>query len=408
MQIGEILLAHGWVTWEQLVLAVGDQADLAVRAGRGGSRIRLCSLLVSRGAVDFDHASRALGERHGCAAVLRRHLERRDRTLADLLPATSARRLCVLPIGRLASGALIVCARDPSPALEAALSRALKQDVVIAAAPASYLERLVERTYPTDIELPIDVAEPISDVYALSDFEIEDVDDASAFAIEDDDDADAFSIEDDAAAFAIEDAEALDDFAIDIELHAGAPGGETGAPAARTAPPKSRALPVAIKARPGSEPARDPLDVLIASFADIDDLEWLFDVVMEYVSKRWAAALLLAVGERRAVGVRGHGRRLKPAATRALSLPLSEPSLIQLARDERRVVDEPPFDGRRAHADLAAVLGDPSHAIAAPIQTRGATSHVLVVGDPYAGHNGNAAPDLELLVEAIGVVIDRI
>jgi hypothetical protein len=394
MRIGDILLAHRWVDWEQLALAVGDQADLAERSGRGGSRIRLCSMLVSRGVLDFDDASRALGERFGCAAVLRRHLERRDKHVAALLPPHSARRLAVLPIGRLVNGALIVCARDPSPALQAALARALKQDVVIAVAPASYLERLVERTYAGDIDLTIDVTEPVSDVYTLGEFDIEDADDelAELDVVEADDDGD----------FAIDiDAPDLDDFAIDVDIP------EEAAKRAR----QSRPLPVEIRpiARAATEPpVRDSLDATIAAFGDIDDLEWLFDVVMGYVAKRWSSALLLSIGERRAVGLRGHGRRLKPATTSAFALPLSEPSLVQLARDEARVVDEAPLDTGRGHQSLLDALDKPVHAVAVPFTRDGQVVFVLVVGDPVEGDNTDAVLDLEVLAEATSLAVARL
>lgn len=366
MQVGEILLRHGWVEWEPLALALTDQADLAERAGPRGTRIRLCSLLVSRGAVDFDHAARALGEHFGCAAVLRRHLERRDRHLPSLLRTELARKLVALPIGRMASGALVVCVRDPSPALHAALVRALKQEVVIAVAPASYVERLVARAY-ADVEVPIEVGEPV-------------IEPANDFDIELDDSAD-------------------DDLAIDIEE---AP--EPAAPA-----PRHRPLPVEIKpvARPATEPpARDSLDALIASFPDIDDREWLFDAVMGYVAKRWTAAVLLAIGERRATGLRGHGRRLKPHTTRTLGLPLAESSLVQLARDERRVADDWIAEPGRGYVELLAALEDPAHPVAAPIRAGDAIAYVLVVGDPL--EDGDSVADLEVLAEAMSDVLERI
>src|SRR5690606_22107635 len=99
-----------------------------------------------------------LGEHFGCAAVLRRHLEQRDRQVPSLLRTELARKLTALPVGRLGNGSLIVCVRDPSPALQTALARATKQDVVLAVAPASYVERLVARTY-ADVDVPIEIGE---------------------------------------------------------------------------------------------------------------------------------------------------------------------------------------------------------------------------------------------------------
>lgn len=368
MQVGEILIRNGWVTWEQLALALADQADLAERAGHRARRIRLCSLLVSRGAIDFDHAARALGEHFGCAAVLRRHLERRDRHVPSLLRTELARKLTALPVGRLGNGSLIVCVRDPSPALHTALARATKQDVVLAVAPASYIERLVARTY-ADVDVPIDIGEAV--IEPAGDFDI--------------------TLADDSA----------DDIAIDIDLPP-APGPGT---------PRHTPLPVEIKpvSRPTTEPpVRDSLDALIASFPDIDDREWLFDVVMSYVAKRWSAALLLAIGERRATGLRGHGRRLGPNATRAFGIPLAEPSLVQLARDERRVVDEAPPHSARSHSELVAALDHAAQPTAAAIITRDEVSHVLVVGDAVPDSEADTIGDLEVLAEAMNEVLARI
>ena len=89
-RIGEILLEHAWVSRQLLERA------LAQHAARG---TRVCSWLVEQGAIDSDTASRALGEQHGVAAALERHLDRRDRSLAALLPAASAQLYTALPLG---------------------------------------------------------------------------------------------------------------------------------------------------------------------------------------------------------------------------------------------------------------------------------------------------------------------
>jgi hypothetical protein len=148
-RIGELLLEHGWVDQANLRRALSEQSLT------GGKR--LCSMLIARGLLDPDHAARALGEQYGVAAVLQRHLEHRDPALAELLPATLARSLCALPIGRTRSGDLIVCVRDPNADVEAALSRALDQPLVIAVAPASQLEQLIEQSYEADSGNEFDV-----------------------------------------------------------------------------------------------------------------------------------------------------------------------------------------------------------------------------------------------------------
>jgi hypothetical protein len=344
MRVGEILLEHDWVDWETLALALTEQR---------GSRLRLCSLLIARRVIDFDRASLALGEQHGTASVLRHHLVHRDRSVASLLPAPAARRVMALPIGRLGNGTLIVCARDPSDDLLAELSLEIGEPIVLAVAPARYVEKLVEQVY-SDIDVPIDVDEPDPDF----DLDVE-----------------------------------VDEPDVDIPIEIETPDAPK---------PKSRTLPVQIKT---TAAARDSLDTTIESFADIDELEWLFDVVMGYVAKRWAAALIVSLEDRRALGVRGHGQRLKPSATRSFILPLSDPSVVQLARDERRIVDEPPADaGKR----LAVTLDNAARPTAAPIRVGDQLAYVLVVGDPLTGDHDDSIRDLEVLTEALSEALSRI
>jgi hypothetical protein len=352
MRVGEILLEHGWIDWETLALALTDQR---------GSGVRLCSLLVARRQLEFDRASRALGEQRGTAAVLRKHLERRDRRVAALLPAGIARAHVALPIGRLGNGSLIVSTRDPTPALQADLSRVLRGPFVMAIAPARYIEQLVEHVY-ADVDVPIDVELDSGDDPAF-DFDI-DVEEPDT------------------------------DIPVEIEVDIDQP---------RPARPRSRALPAVI----ARNTTRDALDATIATFCDIDDLEWLFDAVMGYITRRWATGLVLAIGELHAVGVRGHGARLKPSATRALAVALDEPSIIQLARDERRLVTEPPARTGPGHRKLLAALGTEQPA-AAVIVKEDRVEHVIVVGDPLAGEREDAARDLEVLAEATSLAVERL
>lgn len=385
MRVGDILLERGWVDWAALVRALDEQP----RSG-----MRLCSLLIARGAVELDHASRALGEQLGVAAALRRHLEHRDPTLAALLPAGIARAAIALPIGRMSDGALIVCVRDPSRALHASLARALDDTVVLAVAPAHPLERLVERIYAprpsVDVDIEIDV-EPS----AAESLEIPvEVDVGTPHA----------------------------DVGFDIDVvtePADAGAAVDGAPAAAPSPtdpgptrPASKPLPVAI--RPIAPPAAAPrraghsLEGTIASFADIDDVDWLLDVVMTYVASRWGAAVLLAIRDGAAIGVRGHAPQLTDEGVRAFALPLVERSSVQLACEQQRLVDVPPAAPGAAQQQLATLLGEPPQLVAAPLTRGGEVAHVLVVGAPRSDDPDDAAVDLARLVEAIDDVRARI
>src|SRR5689334_8993504 len=99
MRIGELLV-------EQRKLR---QSDLARALNEKPANKRLISYLISKGLVDFDDASRALGEQKSVACALAKHLAGRDPTLATLIPAELGRSACVLPIGKTSKGAVIVC-----------------------------------------------------------------------------------------------------------------------------------------------------------------------------------------------------------------------------------------------------------------------------------------------------------
>jgi hypothetical protein len=136
-RIGELLIARG-VDPLNLSRALSDQPM---------TRHRVCSLLISRGLLELDDASRALAEQHGCAGALTKHLDGRDPAVAALLPASIAIPHQALPLGRTRNNELIICVRDPRPELHGALERAIRQRVLLAVAPASRLQELVADTY---------------------------------------------------------------------------------------------------------------------------------------------------------------------------------------------------------------------------------------------------------------------
>ena len=82
MRIGELLLERRALRPSELALALEEQA----RSGR-----RLCSLLISRGAIEFDDGARALGDQQGVPCALAKHLANRDPAVAGLIPAELGR-----------------------------------------------------------------------------------------------------------------------------------------------------------------------------------------------------------------------------------------------------------------------------------------------------------------------------
>jgi hypothetical protein len=163
-RIGELLIARG-VDPLNLSRALSDQPM---------TRHRICSLLISRGLLELDDASRALADQHGCAGALTKHLDGRDPAVAALLPASIAVPHQALPLGRTRGGELIVCVRDPRPELHSALERAIRQRVLLAVAPASRLQELVEQTYgaapPAEesVDVNLDATGPIAAIPELA------------------------------------------------------------------------------------------------------------------------------------------------------------------------------------------------------------------------------------------------
>jgi hypothetical protein len=361
MKIGELLLQRGHLDWGSIAFGIADKGQM-----------RLCSFLISRGVLEFDVASRALGEQRSCAAALQRHLEGRDESLADLLPDEVAKKLVALPIGRLGNGALIVCVRDPSPALQARLARILHEDPVLAIAPAHYLERLVEKAYaPREVDADelVDAEEPEVDV--------------------------PIDVEDPGAS----------DFDIDVD---------EPAPADRRPrrPSKKRAISVVIPVMkaPAPKPVaeRDALDSAIAAFRDADDIEWLFDLAMEYVTKAWKASLLLTLREKRAVGTRGHGARISPKVVKTFVVDIDEVALLEKVRTEKRVlVGERPENPGTDYELLAATLGVSDVPVVAPIMRGDRVDHVLVLAEPIGKELDDALVDLGLLLESMSDALAR-
>jgi hypothetical protein len=363
MRVGELLLERKWVSWEALVLAIGEQP---------ASGMRMCSFLVERGVVTFDDAARALGEQHRCAAVLMRHLERRDPELAELLPEQVARRLVALPIGRNSSGAVIVCVRDPSHHALATLAKALGKPPVLAVAPARHLERLVHAAYaPRELD-PAELEELDNEPEPGVSVEIEVPIDAEP---------------------------AADDVPIDVDV-----------PAAAESRPKHRAIPVVIPmvAAVSTAPReRDSLDATLASFRTIDEPDWLFDVAMPYIEKHWESSLLLTVRDQRAVGTRGHGSRITPTLVRTCVVNVAEVAILEQACAERRIVDEPPAEVGDEDELLTRLLAGDHTPIAAPIVHGDCVKFVLLVSEPVGAGREDALVDLGLLVEALGEALGR-
>lgn len=368
MRIGELLLEHSWVHGPDLARALGEQRH---------TNQRLCSLLISRGLLDPDHAARALGEQHQVAAVLQRHFENRDRSLVRLLPAALARAWFALPIGRNRDGELIVCVRDPRPELAAILAPNGDR-IVLAVGPASQLERLIDGAYNERVD-PSDDFE-VDMTTGSVDVEVDLGSGPIVLGVRSDN-----ALADLGSMTLVE----LDDDRVDKD------------------PTQSGSLAVAGMRSTTIPPfAALTIDGTIAAIDAAGSRDAATDLAMRFAHARWAATLLLTIKDGAALGHRGHGTLLSNDAVQAIALPLGAPSIIKLAHDSRRIASEPPPGSGPIQERLLRLLGQPSAPTAAPITIAGRVACVLVVGDSIGG--GQPAHDLERLAGALADAYARV
>jgi len=365
MRIGDLLVEQGLVSRAEL------ERTLAGSRERGE---RIVSLLIATGQVTFDDGARCLGARHQIACALERHLGHRDSALAARLPGELARSVCALPIGVNSSGALIVCVRDPDPALSDRIAAAVRGPVVLAVAPASRLARLVEEAYgpsPVDeFDINVDTglipkAPPLPDMDALDPASVRQA------------------------------LTALDDDRVakqPAKSYLPRPSGKD-----------SRPLPVMSGKRVTVEATRRAL----AGARDRDDAT---AITLGFLGARWTHALLLAIRGGHAVALRSLDPRTGHAP--GFELPLEEVSTVQHAIEEATTSNER-FPGL-AQESLCAAL-DSEHVTAAPVIVDHEVIAAIAVGDPvfdpehdHAFDAHAASADLAAVASALGDTYQRV
>lgn len=340
MRIGEHLLLRESIDAIVLSQTVRQQQETGQR---------LVSTLVMRALIDSDEGALALSEQTGFPAALQRHLERRDPGAVDLVPVQLARRWVVVPIGRSHGGDLVICARDPTPILAAALEHACRARIRLAVAPAIHVERLVRSVYgaPGSDDTPLPVSPPsLTDIGAS-------------------------------------------------EVREARDAGER----------RSRTVSRMMNQLDDSGPMRAVHGSLEITLQEIDQAFSVVAVermVMDYAAQRWNAALLMRIDGDLAIGVRGHGDHV--GAIEAITMPLTLPSLVAIAVQARTTATEAPDSPVQRH--LRSLLGG-RQAIAAPVECRGIVRSVLVVGDDAGAVSRDTAVELDQLTDALGAAYDR-
>jgi len=457
MQIGQLLVEQGWVDPAALARALVDQPQL----GR-----RICSLLILRGELDADNAARALSQQHGVPGVLQRHVEHRDLSLPPLLPAELAREHVALPIGRTSTGALIVCVRDPSPAVHAAITAAVTGRVVIAVAPAYQLEHLVAETYnagpdaddlvlelavpgrpaeflhpgrppaPTDGDIDVDlstrqipvIGDPLDHLGTMTLVELDDARVAKDPSQSGQHEAllprtaTGVGLPSTVTGSSLPPRTVTTSYPPPRTVATSSPPPRTTTsshPPPRPAPypaPYPAAHPSPRSASPSGRPSGGtlplgfrgpPLDASVAAIEGAGSGDEIADAAMYYLAGRFHRAVWFAIHEGAALGERGHGDQLTPEVIHAISVPLAAPSILQLAHATRQLATAPPPDAGAIQDRLWRLLGAPRAIAAIPIETGARIGAVIAVGDPI-GDPATAPVDLERLGRALGAAFRRI
>lgn len=359
MRIGELLQAKGLVRASDLQAALDEQAR--------APQHRICSLLISRGALEFDDASRLLGEQRGYPCALAKHLVNRDVEAADLLLADFGRASHVLPIGRTSGGALIVAARDPNPALRGSLERLLKTDITLVIAPATRLEHLIAASYgaPDLAEFDIDLDSAV-DLPAMPPPPNVDLLDPDSVRL---------------ALSNLDDARVSKDPSQSGLLNLGGLSGMSGAFKLPTGP---------------------TIDATRLALDHVATRDAASDLAMSFIAGRWRSGAIVIVRDENAIGYRGHGI----ADLQELHLPLRLPSTIARAIQTGKLAQT--SQPSPAQDQLLRVF----HAAAvnvAPVFVGDDLVAALATGDSVLGASDTAAAsDLVTLARALGDAYDRI
>jgi len=433
MQIGQILVDQRWLEPAALTRALAEQRHTGKR---------ICSLLIARGLLDPDNAARALATQHHVPGVLQRHLDNRDHTLVSLLPAEIARSCFALPIGRTRANELIICVRDPRPELHGVFATAVGGPVVIAVAPASQLEQLIKQAYegrssravPSgEISFDVDLStQPITTILedTVASGGLGDLGSMTLVGLDDDRVAKDPSQSGPLSAAPQRPMTTSMTPAVARTMTAPAPPGSpraTGAsPALSRTTSGSPALPRTTSSNPAlsrtatplpritappSAP-RDPgldagLGETIGEIARAAALDAALDAAMRYVAAWFDHAVLFTISEGAALGDRGHGAQLTAEMIQAITIPLSAPSIVQVAHDTRQPATAPPFNAGLIQERLARTLGNPRAFAAIPIVVGARVAYVIAVGD-RTGSTATAPGELEQLGFALGAACQRL
>ena len=153
LRLGALLLRNGLLTAEQLAEALEEREQSGVRIGE---------IVVQRGWVSDEDLARTLAEQFAIDFVDLDAIAP-DPTTGRLLSIDVARRVRAVPV-EVSHGAAVVAVADPTGEALEVLTAELDLPVELAVAPASAIDRAIDRIHPTGEEN--ESAEPESTVTA--------------------------------------------------------------------------------------------------------------------------------------------------------------------------------------------------------------------------------------------------
>ena len=153
LRLGALLLRNGLLTAEQLAEALEEREQSGVRIGE---------IVVKRGWVSDEDLARTLAEQFAIDFVDLDAIAP-DPTTGRLLSIDVARRVRAVPL-EVSHGAAVVAVADPTGEALEVLTAELDLPVELAVAPASAIDRAIDRIHPAGEE--IESAEPESTVTA--------------------------------------------------------------------------------------------------------------------------------------------------------------------------------------------------------------------------------------------------
>ncbi len=369
MRLGEILIAAGLLSEQQVLEARNRQASV---------RGRLGTQLVQLGFISTDQVSLALGKQHQVPPVLVRHFAHNDPAVLPLIGAKVAAEYFIVPIAYARKDGqrrLVVCLRDPrNTELISRLQQQLRVPVVASVASELAIRVYLERYYhvdavakqgsfaATDDDEDVDLSDFGDPDSGLDTLELIDLDDRKLSttaparfvpeAQRTSGISEALRAAAQAAAAQAASAQAASSHATashtapvplaESKTEAAASSGHSsghssGPRAGHSSGHSSGPAPTltATASVPAPAPISTPLEAFVASIAQADKRPAVSEAIMEFLRQRFAAGLMFTIKDGLAMGHLGFGGHLDdPDTVAALMIPMSK-SVFGVVHDTR-------------------------------------------------------------------------